>query len=189
MGALALPEHSAFYPLPDDSERCGLLHSPFRSLYGHAVAPHGHTDALGEPYHGHLRRHGTRISATVADGNERKTPLARGIHHQPPDVEIHNRCRRSVLPPPSGAALLLRAYRHHLPHRSRTRGDGRQHRPERLRTIALLHNLRVPAVLEYVQRPRFRNRPLGIPLQRLQRLRTDSSRDTARPDSDCKHRW
>ena len=43
-------------------------------------------------------------------GNERETAVKRSIYHQPPDVEIHNRGGRGVLPLPSWAAILLRAY-------------------------------------------------------------------------------
>ena len=51
--------------------------------------------------------------------------------------------------------------------------------------LHLLHDIRVPSVLEHVQCASLRDRSFGIPLQGLPGLRPHSGSDIPGPDSDC----
>lgn len=87
-------------------------------------------------------------------------------------------------PVPARLALLLRTRRNHLARRPRTGVDaGGEYGAFGLRTLVVLHDFRLSPVLEHVQCPGFRDRPVGLPLQGLRRFRADCAFYPGRTDS------
>ena len=63
MGPVAVHEHQAFHPVPDDDQRLRLSDRAAGSVHRLGLPADRHADAVGEPDNGHIRRDGPVIPA------------------------------------------------------------------------------------------------------------------------------
>jgi hypothetical protein len=54
VGALAVPEYPALYPVSDDHQRGGVPYRAHRRVSRHGIAAHRYANAVGKPDHGYL---------------------------------------------------------------------------------------------------------------------------------------
>ena len=153
VGALALPQHPAVHPLPAHDQLRGDRRLPRRIGHGDRNAAHGDADPVGQHHHGHAGGHGHGIVAAAARSDARTPPPARCEHRLAGDGAHDRHLRLDLRGRPARNARLVALH------------DGRAHRAP---AHGILHDLRLPAILEPVQRQRIRSRMRGEPRHRAQ---------------------
>ena len=126
---------------------------PRRLGHGDRNAAHGDADPVGQHHHGHAGGHGHGIAAAAARSDARTPPPARCEHRLAGDGAHDRHLRLDLRGRPARNARLVALH------------DGRAHRAP---AHGILHDLRLPAILEPVQRQRIRSRMRGEPRHRAQ---------------------
>ena len=80
VGTLALPQHTAIYPLPDDHQRGSLSDCVDWRICRNEIPAHCYANAVGKSHHGHFRRNGLGLVAPQYGGDEPQTTPTRGLH-------------------------------------------------------------------------------------------------------------
>ena len=92
VGTLALSQHPAVYPVPNDHQRGGLPHRVAGRSDGHRVAAHCDPDAVDQPHHGYLRCHGLGVVAARPQCAEGQAAFTHRLYHHQRDGRPHLRC-------------------------------------------------------------------------------------------------
>ena len=158
-----LPQYPAFRAVPADDQLRGHHHLLHRRVVRNRHAAHGGADSLGEHHHGHLRGDGHGLAAAQPRSDARQTAPEGRIHHHPRHGPHPLHVRRGDGGRTAGNALPV---------------DDPARRTHGGATDRVLLDVRLPPVLEHVQRQGIRDVPFGLHMSwRLPRILPDPRGD------------
>ena len=163
MWGRSLYRNIQFRAVPADDQLRGHHHLLHRRVVRNRHAAHGGADSLGEHHHGHLRGDGHGLAAAQPRSDARQTAPEGRIHHHPRHGPHPLHVRRGDGGRTAGNALPV---------------DDPARRTHGGATDRVLLDVRLPPVLEHVQRQGIRDAPFGLHMsRRLPRILPDPRGD------------